>query len=195
MRWAPGRERQTPSVPRTFMRAPNCRSLRTFAQPFMRRAALLMVATFAGELHLLHRRGRLFLSRNPRSIGCSRHTMITSPVLSSSSGRPTLLRTRQRRRTRLWQTDFSYLKSSAGAGSICPPSLMTSHATSSPGSCARPCEPRRHRHAPVALAASGWGKSQAPQVLAVAAQDLLCLLPLFLQPNRVNAETPHASSL
>jgi len=37
----------------------------------------------------------------------------------------------------LWQTDFTYLKSSAGAGSICRPCSMTSRATSSPGSCAQ----------------------------------------------------------
>ena len=37
----------------------------------------------------------------------------------------------------LWQTDFTYLKSSAGAGSICRACSTTSRATSSPGSCAR----------------------------------------------------------
>ena len=36
----------------------------------------------------------------------------------------------------LWQTDFTYLKSSAGDGSTCRRSSTTSPATSSPGSCA-----------------------------------------------------------
>ena len=39
----------------------------------------------------------------------------------------------------LWQTDFTYLKVVAGAGSICRPSSTGTPATSSPGSCARPC--------------------------------------------------------
>jgi transposase-like protein len=37
----------------------------------------------------------------------------------------------------LWQTDFTYLKSPAGAGSTCRPSSTTSHATSSPGNSVR----------------------------------------------------------
>jgi putative transposase len=36
----------------------------------------------------------------------------------------------------LWQTDFTYLKVTGWAGFISQPSSMTSHATSSPGSCA-----------------------------------------------------------
>jgi putative transposase len=39
----------------------------------------------------------------------------------------------------LWQTDSPTSRSSAGAGSICRPSSTTTPATSSPGSCARPC--------------------------------------------------------
>src|SRR5262249_39459006 len=68
------------------------------------------------------------------------HGLITSPafILMKAADRfanPTTAP------NQLGQTDFTYLRSSAGAGSICPPCSMTSRATSWPGSCAPPCRP------------------------------------------------------
>jgi putative transposase len=41
----------------------------------------------------------------------------------------------------LWQTDFTYLKITGWAGTICPPCSTTSHVTSWPGSFVPPCAP------------------------------------------------------
>jgi len=65
------------------------------------------------------------------------HDLITSPafvvIKAADEFKDKTVRPNQ-----LWQTDFTYLQSSAGVGSTSRPSWMTSHAISSPGNSARP---------------------------------------------------------
>ena len=66
------------------------------------------------------------------------HDLITSRPLSSSR-QPMRSMTRPPHPTSYGRPTSPISRSSAGAGCICQPSWTTSHATSSPGSCAPPC--------------------------------------------------------
>lgn len=69
------------------------------------------------------------------------YDLITSPafVVIKAADK---LRDKTTRPNQMWQTDFTYLKVIGWAGSTCQPSWMIIPATSSPGSCVRPCGPR-----------------------------------------------------
>jgi transposase-like protein len=87
----------------------------------------------------------------------------------------------------MWQTDFTYFKIIGWAGSICRPCSTTSPATSSPGSCARPCGPRmspthwnwRSRH----QAATAPGCRTSPSCSATTGR-------LTSRPNSLNGSAP-----
>jgi len=69
------------------------------------------------------------------------HDLITSPayVVIKAADR---FHTQTTRVNEMWQTDFTYFKIIGWAGCICPPCSMITRATSSAGSCVRPCGPK-----------------------------------------------------
>jgi putative transposase len=63
------------------------------------------------------------------------HDLITSPAFITTKAADEF-KNKTAAPNQLWQTDFTYLKVTGWAGSICQRSSTTSRATSSPGSSA-----------------------------------------------------------
>ena len=90
----------------------------------------------AGTGGALHGTGKYFVSEASVYRLLKTHDLITSPAYIIIKAAEEF-KDKTTAPNQLWQTDFTYLKITAGAGTISPPCSTTSRASLSPGSSAR----------------------------------------------------------